>query len=142
MRTYSWVSSSWGAQALLLSPVMSSALFQSQLLQYLSTYLIKHILQLELRQSRALHIFDRTQVLRHPLPVLLPHRLHLLLAELIPYLGIIPQIRLSADDQTRHAGAVVVDFGKPFLSYVLEGGRGSDGEADKKDVGLRVRERA
>jgi hypothetical protein len=31
-------------------------------------------------------------------------------------------------------------FREPFLSDVFEGGRGSDGEADKKDVGLGIRE--
>jgi hypothetical protein len=31
-------------------------------------------------------------------------------------------------------------FGKPFLSDVLEGGRGGDGEADEEDIGLGIRE--
>jgi hypothetical protein len=35
---------------------------------------------------------------------------------------------------------VVVYFREPFLSDVLEGGRGGDGEADKEDIGLGIRE--
>lgn len=35
---------------------------------------------------------------------------------------------------------MVMYFGKPFLSDVLEGGRGGDGEADEEDIGLRIRE--
>ena len=35
---------------------------------------------------------------------------------------------------------MVVDFWKPFLSYVLEGCRGGDAEADEEDIGLRIGE--
>lgn len=35
---------------------------------------------------------------------------------------------------------MVVYFGKPFLSNVLEGCRGCDGEADEEDIGLGIRE--
>ena len=53
------------------------------------THLIKHILKLELRQRRALHVLDRTQLLGHLLAVLFPHRLHLLLRQLLPNLRIV-----------------------------------------------------
>lgn len=86
------------------------------------TYLIEDILQLELSQGRALDVLDSAQVLRHPLAILFPHRLHLLLTKLLAHLRVVAQIGLSADDETRHAGAVVVDLGEPLFSHVLKTG--------------------
>lgn len=86
-------------------------------------YLIEHILQLVLCQSRALHVFDSAQFLRHAITVFLPDRLHLLASELVPDTGIVAQISLRTDDQAGDTGAVVVDFGEPFFPNVLEGGR-------------------
>lgn len=106
------------------------------------THLIKDILQLVLCQRTALHVSHRSQLLGHLLAVLLPDRAHLLLAQLLPHAGVVPQIGLGADDQARHARAVVVDLREPLLTDVLKGGRGGDGEADEEDVGLRVRQRA
>lgn len=108
----------------------------------MKTNLIKHILQLKLRQSRALDVLDGAQVLGHALAVLFPHRLHLLLAKLLSHLRIVTQIRLGADDQTGHAGAVVVDLGEPLFSDVLKTGGRGDGKADEEDIGLRIRKRA
>ena len=83
-------------------------------------HLIKYVFELVLRQGRALHILDGIQLPRHPLTVLFPDRLHLLLAQLISYARVVSQIGLCTNDQTRNPGAVVVDFGKPLLSDVLE----------------------
>jgi hypothetical protein len=106
------------------------------------TYLVKDILQLVLRQSRALHIFNCTQVLGHAVAVLLPNRLHLLASELLPNTGVIAQIGLGADDQAGNTGAVVVDLREPLFPDVLKGGRGGDGEADQEDISLGVGQRA
>lgn len=84
------------------------------------THLIKDIFELVLRKSTALDVFDRAQVLGHPLAVLLPHRLHLLLGQLRYHLRIIPQIYLGADYQAGDAGAVVVHLGEPLLADVFE----------------------
>ena len=105
-------------------------------------YLIEHILQLELRKSGALDVLDSAQVLCHTLAILFPHRLHLLLAKLLAHLRVIAQICLSANNKARHTGAVVVDFGEPFLANVLKGRGGGDGEADQEDISLWVRQRA
>jgi hypothetical protein len=43
------------------------------------TYLVKHVLQLVLRQSRALDVFDRTKLPRHSLSILPLYRCHSLL---------------------------------------------------------------
>jgi hypothetical protein len=37
---------------------------------------------------------------------------------------------------------MMVYLWEPLFAHVLEGSRGSDGEADEEDVGLRVGERA
>jgi hypothetical protein len=107
-----------------------------------NTHLIKNILQLILRQRRALHILNSTQLLRHPLAILPPNRAHLLLRQLIAHAGVVAQIGLGADDEAGDAWAVVVDFWEPLFAHVLEGGGGGDGEADEEYVGLGVGEGA
>lgn len=84
------------------------------------SYLVKHILQLELRECRALHVLDSAKVLGHALAVFFPHRLHLLLAKLLTDLRVVAQIGLGANNETRHARAVVVDLGEPLFPHVLE----------------------
>ena len=106
------------------------------------TYLIKDILQLVLRQSRALHVFNCTKLFGHPVTVLLTNRLHLLASQLLPNAGVVAQIGLSADDKTGHTRTVVVHLGEPLFPYVFERGRRSHGEADQEDVGLGVGQRA
>lgn len=105
------------------------------------TNLVKNILQLVLRQSRAFDILDSTQLLRHPVAILLAHRLHLLLGQFLAHSRVISQIRLGPDDQARNTGAVVVDFREPFFPHVLKRGRRGHREADEENVGLRVGQR-
>lgn len=83
-------------------------------------YLVENVFELVLRQGTALDVLNRAQVLRHPLTILLPYRLHLLLRQLLPYAGVIPQIDLCPDDEAGDAGAVVVHLGEPFLPDVLK----------------------
>ena len=85
-----------------------------------NTYLIKHVLQLELRKSRALHILDSAKVLGHTLAIFFPHRLHLLLAKLLAHLRVVTQVGLGTDNKTRHTRAVVMDLREPLFSDVLE----------------------
>ena len=82
--------------------------------------LIEHILQLELRKSRALDVLHSAKVLGHTLAIFFPHRLHLLLAKLLAYLRVIAQICLSANNEARDARAVVVDLREPLFPHVLE----------------------
>lgn len=102
------------------------------------TYFIEHILQLVLRQRTALDVLDSTELLSHSLSFLFPHRLHLLFGQLFPHTGVISQVCLRAHNKARDAGAMVVDFGKPFLADVLEGGWRGDAEAYEENVGLGV----
>lgn len=102
------------------------------------SYLVKHVLEFVLRQSTALDVLHRAQILCHALAILLPHRLHLLLGQFLPHARVIPQIDLCSDNEAGDARAVVVDLGEPFLADVLEGCRGGDAEANEEDVGLWV----
>lgn len=124
-----------------VTPSQYQALFTRLLngrLQCRHNCFVKHVLQLVLRQRAALNVFHRAQLLRHPFAVLFPHWAHLLPRQLLSYLRVISQICLCAYDQARDAGTVVVNFWKPLLSDVFEGGRRRDGEADKEHVGLWV----
>ena len=103
---------------------------------------VEHILELELCQSRALHVLDSSQFLGHLFSVLLSYRLHLLSGQFLPRLCVISQIRLCADDETRHSRAMVMHFGEPFLSHVFEGCRGGHGKANQEDICLRIRKRS
>jgi hypothetical protein len=100
--------------------------------------LVKDILQLVLRESRAFDVFDSSQVLSHSLSVFLPNRGHLLLGEFLANGRILSQIGLCSNNQTGDARAVVVDFREPFLAHVLKRGRRGDGKADQEDVCLGV----
>jgi hypothetical protein len=106
------------------------------------SYLIEHVLELVLRQRRALDVLDCAQLSRHPLAVLALDRRHPLLGQLVLDRVVFPQIDLRADNQTRHARAMVVHLGEPLLTDVLERGGRRHGEAHKEDVGLGVREGA
>jgi hypothetical protein len=86
-------------------------------------HLIEHILQLELRKSRALDILDSAKILGHALAIFFSYRLHFLLTKLLAHLRVVTQIGLGANNETRHARAVVVDLGEPFFPDVLETGR-------------------
>lgn len=105
------------------------------------THLIEDVLELVLRQRRALDVLDGPQLLGHALAVLLADGRHALFLQLIPDLLLVAEIDLRADDEAGYAGAMMVDFGEPFLADVLKGRGGGDAEADEEDVGLRVRER-
>lgn len=105
---------------------------------FIATYLIKHILELELRQRTALDVFDRAQVLRHTLAVLLADRGHLLLSKLFSDARVVSQVDLGADDEAGDTGAVVVDFGEPLFADVFERGGRGDAEADEEHVGLGI----
>ena len=103
-----------------------------------SSYLIEDILQLVLRQCRALHVLDCSQVFRHTFSVLFAYWLHALLRQLFPYLWVITKIGLRSNYEARYSRTMVMDFWEPFLSNVLKRCWGCDTEADQEDVGLWV----
>jgi hypothetical protein len=105
-------------------------------------YLIKHILELILRQGRALDVLDGAELLGHALARLSRYGPHLLPGKLLDDMGVVAQVDLRADDEARHARAVVVHFWEPLLAHVLERRRRRDAEAHQEHVRLRVRQRA
>lgn len=84
------------------------------------SYLVKNILELVLRQSRALDVLNRTQLLCHAVAVFLTDGLHLLSGKLLPNARVVAQISLCTDDETGDTGAMVMHFREPFLPDVLE----------------------
>jgi hypothetical protein len=124
-----------------LPAIASISLISSFKSTHHTTHLVKYILQLVLGQGAALDVADGAELLGHLLTVLLPHGAHLLLAQLLPHAGVVPQIRLRAHDQARHAGAVVMHLREPLFPHVLEAGGRGDAEADEEHVRLGVRER-
>lgn len=102
-------------------------------------YLIKHVLELVLRQSRALDVLDRTEFACHSLAVLALYWRHSLLCQLIFYGVVLPQIHLCTHNQAWHPRTVVMHLGEPLFTDVLEGGGRSYGEAHEEDIGLGVR---
>ena len=104
-------------------------------------YLIEDVLQLILRQCRALDVFNGSQVFGHSFSVFLANWLHPLFSQLLSDLRIITQIRLRADNEARYPGAMMVHLGEPFLPHVLERGWGCHAEAHEEHVRLGVRQR-
>lgn len=105
-----------------------------------STYLIKHILELVLRQGTTLDVFHRAQLFGHPLAILLPHWLHLLLGQLVLDTRIVSQINLCTNNQAGNTRAVMMNLWEPLLANVFKRSWRSDTKADKEDIGLRIRE--
>lgn len=103
------------------------------------THLVEDVLQFELRECGALHILHRTQILGHAFAIFSLDRSHSLFSKLLAHCGIVTQVHLRADDQTRNAGTMVMDLGEPLLADVLEGCWRRNAETDEEDVGLGVR---
>ena len=108
----------------------------------MGSYLIKDVLQLVLCQSRTFNIFHCTQLLSHPVTILLADRLHFLASKLLAHTRILAQIGLGTNNQAGDTGAVMMDFREPLFANVLKGGWRRDGEADQENVGLGVGQRA
>ena len=101
-------------------------------------YLIEDILQLVLRQRRAFHILDCSQVFRHTLSVLFAYWLHALFGQLLPYLRVIAKIGLRTHYEARYSWAMVMNLWEPLLSNVLERRWRCNTEADQEDVRLWI----
>lgn len=101
---------------------------------------VEHLLQILLRQRRALHVHDGADFLRQRPGVLLgdgplpPPR------QLDQDLDVLPQVALRAHQEDRGEGAATADFGHPLLPDVLEGGRADHAEAEQQRVGSAVAE--
>ena len=88
---------------------------------YVLDRLVKHALQIPLRQGRALEVLDGLDVLGDPDRLLVLYGLHLALAQLLLDLGVVAEVELCADQDDGDAGRVVLDFGVPLLAGGLAG---------------------
>ena len=104
----------------------------------MAAHLVEHVLQALLGERRALDVLHSTQFPCKSLALFSGDGPLLLPLQLLQDLGVVSQVDLRADDQARHSGTVVVNFGEPLLLHVLERRRGGDTEADEEDVGLGV----
>lgn len=102
------------------------------------TYLVKHVLQTLLRQSRTLHIFHRPKFPCKPFSQLTRYGSLLLSSKFLNDLTVVPQINLRAHDEARHTRTVMVYLWEPLFLDVFKGGRRSDTKANEKNVRLRV----
>ena len=84
------------------------------------TNLVKHVLQPFLRQSRTFYIFNRSQLSSQFLALFTRHRPLLLPLQFLIDRRILPQIDLSAYDETRDTGTMMMNFGEPFFFDVFE----------------------
>lgn len=110
--------------------------------EFVPNGLIKHALQVALRQCRALQVLVGLDLLGHLQRLLVRDGGHLLRTEGLVGCRVILQIELGTHQDDRHAGRVVLDLRVPFRLDVVEGRRADDGEADQEHIGLRVGQRA
>ena len=129
--------------------------------------LIKHALQIPLRQGRALEVLDRLDLLGHLHGLLVLYRLHLTLSQLLLHLRVVAQVELGADEDDGHAGRMMFYFGVPLWKQsvtsshvilecqchsvrkavpylrlnIVKTRRADNAEADQEDVRLRVAQR-
>ena len=105
-------------------------------------YLVKDIFQFVLGKCTAFDIFHCSKLPCHTFTVLLRDRYHLLLGQFLLDRLVVAQVNLSAYDQARNPGTMMMHFWEPLLSHVFEGRWRCDREADQKHIGLRVGEGA
>ena len=78
--------------------------------------LVKHTLQVALRQSRTFQVLVCADLLGHRQGLLVGHRLHLPLAESFGGCAVVSQIELGADQDDRDVGGMVFNLGEPLRS--------------------------
>ena len=80
--------------------------------------LIKHRFKALLRESRALEVLDRRDLLGHLQTLGVRDRRHAALAQLLNRLAVVAEIDLGADKDDRRAGRVVVHLGVPLRNDI------------------------
>lgn len=88
--------------------------------------LVKHRLEVPLREGRALHVLDSLDILVHLHALLVLYRRHLALSELLADLGVVAQIQLCADQDEWDARGVMLNLwipldGSAVSSLLLDG---------------------
>lgn len=100
----------------------------------------KHLPDVILLQRGALHVLDGSDLLGQRVALLVGGRGQTLLLQLLHRFIVASQVFLGADQQDGNVGAVVGHFRVPLVLDVCVGRRATDGEADYKNIGLRIGE--
>lgn len=80
--------------------------------------LVKHTLQIPLRQGRTLKVLMRSDLLGHDQGLVVRDGLHPLGAQALEGGGVFSQIKLGADEDDGDRWGVMVDLGKPLDKYL------------------------
>lgn len=107
-----------------------------------SDRLVEHGLEAFLSQGGTLHISDGADVSGSLLGFLDRDNAEILSGQLSGHGRVVSQIALGTDQDERNTRGVVLDLWPPFGLDVVERVRGDNGEANQKDIGLGVRQRA
>lgn len=101
---------------------------------------VKHVLEVLLRQRRALEVANGADLPGKSGTLLVVDRRLPSFPQLVDGISVFPQVELGTDKKDRNVWCVMLNFGNPLSGDVLERRRADDAEADEEDVGLRVRE--
>lgn len=101
---------------------------------------VEHLLQVLLRERRALDVRHGAGLFGQRPRVLLGHGLLAAPRQLDQHLDILPQVALRAHQEDGRQRAAPADLGHPLLPHVLEGGGADHAEAEQQGVGAAVAE--
>lgn len=101
---------------------------------------VKHLLQILLRQRRALHVRDGPDFFRQRSGIFLWHGPLPPPRQLDQHFDILPQVALRAYEEDGREGAAAADLWDPLLPHVLKGGGADHAEAEQQGVGAAVAE--
>lgn len=101
---------------------------------------VKHLLEVLLRQCRALDVRHRAHFLRQRSGVLLQHGALSSPRQLDQHFDVLAQVTLGAHQEDGSQRAAPSDLGDPFLPDVLKGRGADDAEAEQQGVGPTVAE--
>lgn len=103
---------------------------------------IESLLQVLLRQSRALHVLRGPDLLGQAPSTRTQHRFHLVTVQVNQNVDVQQEVRLSPDQDDGRRRVARANLRDPFLRDVLEGRRVDDAEAKQEDVRVCVGQRA
>lgn len=103
---------------------------------------VKRLLQVLLRERRALHVILRSDLLRHPLRPRAGHGLDAGAVQANEHVDVQQEVRLRAHQDNGRGGVGGTDRGHPLLGDVVEGSGVDHAEAQQEDVRVRVGQRS
>ena len=101
---------------------------------------VKHLLQVLLRQRRALDVCDSPDFFRQRPGIFLWHGPLPPPRQLDQHFDVLPQVALRADEEDGREGAAAADLWHPLFPHVLKGGGADHAEAEQQGVRATVAE--